>query len=222
MVLAHINDIFSLAATPTSIISASGSSSLHVHATNQPSFPLTQSLSNVHKLGCHHVAVSRNGKIAVSAGFGGEVKIWKQQQVAAEDSGPSGGGNWEAFGELDTSRGGKKSAGEVWAIALSEEGQFLAATTYDGRINVWDLFASERGSKVQEYETGSASTGSLGSCVDLSLDGKYTASGHQNGAVYVFNNESGRLQYSLPGMYSIKSRLKFREDPGASRDGAAC
>ncbi len=147
----------------------------------------------MHKLGCHHIAVSRNGKIAASAGFGGEAKIWKQSDT--------GSGEWEPSGELDTSAKGKKTAGEVWAIALSEEGQFLAATTYDGRINVWDLFAGERGVKIQEYETGNASTGSFGLCVDLSRDGKFTASGHQSGAIYVFNNETGRLQYSLPGKW---------------------
>ncbi|RYP55470.1 hypothetical protein DL769_010150 [Monosporascus sp. CRB-8-3] len=208
---AHTTDIFSLATTPTAILSASGSSTLRVHATNQPTFPLVQSLSDAHKLGCHHIAVSRNGNIAASAGFGGEVKIWKQAE--------SGSGDWEPFSELDTAREGKKSAGEVWAIALSEEGQFLAATTYDGRINVWDLFASERGVKIQEYETGSASTGSFGLCVDLSLDGKYTASGHQNGAVYVFNNETGRLQYSLPGLVKPVRAVAF--SPLASRLAAA-
>lgn len=118
------------------------------------------------------------------------MKIWKQADEGSE---------WELFFELDTSKGdGKKNTGEAWALALSEAGQYLATTTYDGRINVWDLFAAKRGAKIQEYETGSSSTGSFGSCVDLSLDGKYTASGHQNGAVYVFNNQSGRLQYSLP------------------------
>jgi superkiller protein 8 len=152
---------------------------------------LVQSLSGAHKLGCHHIAVSRSGKVAASAGFGGEVKIWRLSEA--------GTGDWEASGELDPS-GNKagKGAGEVWAIALSEDGQYLAATTYDGRINVWDLLG-DGAQKIREYETGSAGSGSFGLCVDLSLDGKYTASGHQSGAVYVFNNDTGKLQYSLPG-----------------------
>ncbi|EMR67011.1 putative meiotic recombination protein rec14 protein [Eutypa lata UCREL1] len=213
---AHPTDIFSLAATPTAILSASGSSTLQIHATNQSTFPLTQSLNNVHKLGCHHIAVSRNGKIAASAGFGGEVKIWK---LAAAESGT--GGEWELFGELDTSRGGgkKSSAGEAWALALSEEGQFLAATTQDGRVNVWDLFAAELGTKIQEYETPSSNASSFGSCVDLSLDGKWTASGHQDGSVYVFNNQSGRLQHSLPGHGKPVRSVAF--SPLASRLAAA-
>lgn len=187
-ILAHITDIFSLASTPTSLISASGSSTIHIHATSEPGIPLAQSLDGSHKLGCHHLAVSNNGKVAASAGFGGDVKIWKLAES----------GGWQPFGELDLTKGPGKAAGEVWALALSEEGQYLASTTYDGRVNVWDLFG-DRSEKLREYEAGHAGSGSFGLCVDLSRDGKYTASGHQNGAVYVFNNDTGRLQYSLPG-----------------------
>ena len=52
-------------------------------------------------------------------------------------------------------------AGEVWAIALSEDGQYLASTSYDGRINVWDIVAN--GAKIREFET----KGSFGMAIDL-------------------------------------------------------
>lgn len=212
---AHITDIFSIAATQKTVLSASGSSTLHIHATPQEGIPLVQSLPNAHKLGCHHLAVSRNGKVAASVGFGGEVKIWKLSE--------SGSGDWEAFGELDTSNGnsgsqGKKSTGEAWAIALSEDGNFLAATTCDGRINVWSLSTPE-GSKIQEYETGSPGAGSFGLCVDLSRDGKFTASGHQSGAIYVFNNDTGKIQYSLPGLVKPVRAVAF--SPAGTRLAAA-
>jgi WD40 repeat protein len=87
-------------------------------------------------------------------------------------------------------------AGEIWAIALSEDGQFLASTTYDGRINVWDLTDGRK--KIREYET----KGSFGMCIDLSRDGRFTASGHENGGVYIFNNDTGKMLYSLPGRLS--------------------
>lgn len=87
------------------------------------------------------------------------------------------------------------AAGEAWALALSADGSFLASTTIDGRINVWDISTPEGGKKVREYET----KGSFGLCVDMSRDGKYTASGHENGAVYVFDNDTGRMVHSLPG-----------------------
>lgn len=80
---------------------------------------------------------------------------------------------------------------------MSEEGQFLASTTYDGRINVWDLLNDQK--KIREYET----KGSFGLCIDMSRDGKFTASGHENGAIYVFNNDTGRMAYSLPGKYML-------------------
>ncbi|KAK0766042.1 hypothetical protein N5P37_001984 [Trichoderma harzianum] len=184
---AHITDIFSLAATPRTLLSASGSSTLHVHDTTDPSFPLRQSIPDAHKLGCHHVCTSRNGLYAASAGFGGEVKIWELNKET---------GDWSSGGEIT---GPTIKPGEVWAIALSEDGGYLASTTNDGRINVWDV-ADQSKAKIREYETGSAGSGSFGMCVDLSRDGKFTASGHQNGSVYVFNNDTGRILYSLSGL----------------------
>lgn len=51
--------------------------------------------------------------------------------------------------------------GEIWAIALSEDGQYLAATSFDGRINVWDNLAN--GAKIREFETKR----SFGMSIDL-------------------------------------------------------
>lgn len=80
--LAHPTDIFSMSTTASQILSSSGSSSIQVHSTNPPDFPLFQTLHNAHKLGCHHTAISKSGQVAASVGFGGEVKIW-----AAQDDG---------------------------------------------------------------------------------------------------------------------------------------
>jgi superkiller protein 8 len=171
--------------TPTQILSASGASSIKVHSTTSPDIPLAQTLTGAHKLGCHHIVTSRNGRKAASAGFGGEVKIW----------GISESGEWASEGKIED---GNK-AGEIWAVALSEDGQFLASTTYDGRINVWDLVAGRK--KIREYET----KGSFGMCIDMSRDGRFTASGHENGGVYVFNNDTGRMLYSLPGKFILWS-----------------
>ena len=58
-------------------------------------------------------------------------------------------------------------AGEIWAIALSDDGKYLAGTTYDGRVNVWDTdtLTSDDGTaaKIREYET----KGSYGMSIDL-------------------------------------------------------
>ncbi|KFG79385.1 putative meiotic recombination protein Ski8/Rec14 [Metarhizium anisopliae] len=203
---AHITDIFSIATTPKAVLSAGGSSTLHVHDTTDPSFPLKQSIPNAHKLGCHHISTSRNGKVAASAGFGGEVKLWALNQDTGE---------WSNSGEIT---GPAVKPGEVWAVALSEDGSYLASTTNDGRINVWDI-TDEKKAKIMEYETGSAGSGSFGMSVDLSRDGKYTASGHQNGAVYIFNNDTGRILYSLSGLSKPVRAVAF--SPASSRLAAA-
>ena len=52
-------------------------------------------------------------------------------------------------------------AGEIWAIVLSADGQYLAATSFDGRINVWDDLAD--GAKIREFET----KGSFGMSIDM-------------------------------------------------------
>ncbi|KAB5582339.1 WD40-repeat-containing domain protein [Coniochaeta sp. 2T2.1] len=203
---AHIADIFSLAATKSCLLSASGSSTLHIHATTtSSSFPLIQSVSNAHKLGIHHICTSRGGagNVAVSAGFGGELKVWTCKDT----------GDWVLYHEFAPDK-----TSHAWAVALSADENFLAATTEDGRVVVWDLTAK---SKVQTYETGSTSTGGgpFGLAVDLSRDGRLTASGHQNGGVYVFNNDTGRMVYSLSGLAKPVRAVAF--SPGCKRLAAA-
>ncbi|KAI9872416.1 MAG: hypothetical protein M1830_001637 [Pleopsidium flavum] len=211
---AHITDIYSLAVTPTQVLSSSGGSSLKVHTTTEPDFPVAQSLNGAHKLGCHHVVTSKDGKRAASAGFAGEVRVWSIES-----------GSWAEEGEVLGARfPAGNAAGEAWAIALSQDGQYLASTTYNGRINVWDTFNSRQ--KIREFET----KGSFGMCIDLvsmkgmltnweklplmaslvkSLDGRFTASGHANGGVYIFNNDTGRMLHSLPGLVKPVRAVAF-------------
>lgn len=60
----------------------------------------------------------------MSVGFGGEAKIWRFID-----------GIWKQVGGMPA----VKKAGELWAVALDTEGKFLVGTTYDGRVNVWEL-----------------------------------------------------------------------------------
>ncbi len=53
--------------------------------------------------------------------------------------------------------------GEIWAIAISADGQYLASTSINGKINVWSLNKAEGMPRIREYET----KGSFGLCVDL-------------------------------------------------------
>lgn len=126
------------------------------------------------------------------------MKIWELNKDTGE---------WGLSGEIV---GPSAKPGEAWALALSEDGGYLATTTNDGRINVWNV-AGENKSKIRQYETGSAGSGSFAMCVDLSRDGKYTASGHQNGSVYIFNNDTGRVLYSLSGKSNILLNAAHRQ-----------
>lgn len=87
--LAHPTDIFSLAVTPTQLISVSGSSSIRIHsttsggninpesATDENPFPEAQVLEKAHSLGCHHVCAASEGGVFASVGFEGDVKLWQ-------------------------------------------------------------------------------------------------------------------------------------------------
>lgn len=177
----HKTDIYALAPTKTQLLSASGSSSILVHSTTDPDFPTIQTIESAHKLGIHHLVTSRNGKKAASVGFEGRIRIWK----VSED------GVWSAAGEVkDDSK-----PGDVWAVALSEDGGYLASSSINGKINVWSV-GEEGMPKIREYET----KGSFGLCVALSDDGRFTASGHESGSIYIFNNDSGRLAHSVAGL----------------------
>ncbi|KAF2461317.1 WD40-repeat-containing domain protein [Lineolata rhizophorae] len=50
--------------------------------------------------------------------------------------------------------------------------------------------------------------------IDVSLDGRFTASGHENGGVYIFNNETGRMHHSLQGLQSPVRAVRF--SPGGT------
>ncbi|KAL3459956.1 WD40-repeat-containing domain protein [Aspergillus heterothallicus] len=179
----HPTDIFSLAVTDRQILSASGSNALQVHSTTDPDFPLVQTLE-AHKVGCHHVVTDESGSKAVSVGFGGEVLIWTYQDEA-----------W--------SRAKGLTLPDVWAIALSSDGQYLAGTTQNGHIKVWDLGANYE--EIRDHET----KGSFGTCIDLSPDGRLIASGHENGSVHIFSTETGRMPFSLSGLVKPVRTVAF-------------
>lgn len=135
--------------TPTQILSGSGEPSIKVHSTTDEDFPIAQVLKDAHKLGCHHVVTDGSGTKAASVGFDGKVKVWKYEE-----------GKWNEDGEIIADNAPKK-AGQVWAMSLSSDGQYLAGTTHDGRVNVWDLQNGKQ--KIREFET----KGSFGMCVDM-------------------------------------------------------
>lgn len=61
-------------------------------------------------------------------------------------------------------------AGEHWALALSSEGNFLAATTQDGRVNVYDTTKINEDVKAAQTLAQFETKGSFGTCVDIVRD----------------------------------------------------
>ncbi|PLN80878.1 WD domain protein [Aspergillus taichungensis] len=196
----HPSDIFSLAVTEKQILSVSGASAIQVHSTTNPDFPLVQSIDGAHKAGCHHVVTDRKGSRAVSVGFGGEILVWSCQE-----------GTWSKDDKVPVVDG--RGPSDTWAVALSEDGQYLAGVSQDGHIRVWDL--DGHAEQIRDYET----KGSFGTCIDLSLDGRFIASGHENGSVYIFSTESGRMPFSLSGLVKPVRAVTF--SPGGKFLAAA-
>ncbi|KAL1888964.1 Ski complex subunit Rec14 [Sporothrix stenoceras] len=204
---AHETDIFSITVTPTSVISGSGASTLRVHSMTTAEYPIAQSIDGAHKLGCHHVTTAKGspGQVACSAGFGGEVNVWRRIEAGdwALDTTlrPSdlvkGGTTAPAEGEDGAAEAKTEKTTDAWALALSKNEQYLAYTTHDGRVGVWDLQAK---AQLLVYSAHNRATSSFAMAVDLSQDGKYTAAGYQSGSVNVFNNDQSKLVYTLPGL----------------------
>ncbi|KJR81258.1 superkiller protein 8 [Sporothrix schenckii 1099-18] len=210
LVVAHETDIFSIAVTPNSVISGSGASTLRIHSTTTPDFPIAQSIDVAHKLGCHHVTTAKggSGQVACSAGFGGEVNVWRRSEAGdwtldttlrPSDliAGNKGGAPGTQEGAPAAAITKTDKTTDAWALALSKNEQYLAYTTHDGRVGVWDLQAR---AQLLVYSSHNRATSSFAMAVDLSQDGKYTAAGYQSGSVNVFNNDQSKLVYTLPGL----------------------
>ncbi len=59
-----------------------------------------------------------------------------------------------------SSDGKKSKAGEIWAVALSDDGRYMASTSANGRIAVWDLDAPPA-TEASGVEGGAGSAGGV-------------------------------------------------------------
>ncbi|KAK6339090.1 superkiller [Orbilia brochopaga] len=184
---AHESAIYALGVTAEYTLTGSGSSAIKLHSTRDPTHPLLHTFDDAHKLGCHHIAVSKTGKRAVSAGFDGRMKIWDLE-------------NLEPNQEITSA----SKDGKTWPISLSADGSRCITGSHNGRVKVWDLDKTPV-LQLREYETKNV----FAMCVDLSSDGKLAASGHENGGVYIFNNETGRMAHSITGLIKPVRAVAF-------------
>jgi len=58
-------------------------------------------------------------------------------------------------------------AGEHWDLAMSPDGKFLATTTQDGRVNVYDTTKINEDVKAAQTLAQFETKGSFGTCVDI-------------------------------------------------------
>ena len=145
--------------------------------------PLTASLASAggpllriltgHDGGVSAVAVSADGRRAVSGGFDGAVRVWDLEAGTAV----------HALTGHD---------GRVWAVAVSADGRRAVSGGFDGTVRVWDL---EAGTAVH------ALTGHDGRvwAVAVSADGRRAVSGGEDATVRVWDLEAGAAVHALPG-----------------------
>lgn len=234
-------DIFAVAPSPTTntLLIASGSSTLHIYSTASASYPQIQTLEHAHPLGCHHLAAATAASVAVSVGFGGEVRIWRANPGSEQTTGDDLNAPrdvWAPAGEVRAgiAATGRKSRnpGACWAVALSANGRILAGTSHDGRVRVWDLEGrsqplSEQAMLSDASDGGSGNDdatgdptllhefetrGGFGMGVDVTADGGLVASVHRSGGVYLFSvggEQRARLLRSLPGLHAPGRTVAF-------------
>ncbi|KAJ5334239.1 uncharacterized protein N7506_008022 [Penicillium brevicompactum] len=175
---AHTTLIFDLEVTDTQVITVGASTDIKVHSTTEPGNPLVQVIEYAHSNGCHQVAIDAEGTRMITAGFNGIMKVWSFND-----------GSWVADKDLTAAL----ASARTWALDLSVDGQYLAGVNPEGRIQVWDL--ADNATQIRDQET----KGVWGTCIDLSQDGRFMATGHTDGSVYIFSTETGRMPFSLPG-----------------------
>ncbi|KAK1150335.1 Ski complex subunit Rec14 [Aspergillus melleus] len=100
---------------------------------------------------------------------------------------------------------------KVWAC---HDGTWLQDETVSvgstGSADVWTVSLSQDG----EYLAGVSQDGHI-----KSADGRFIASGHENGSIYIFSTETGRMPFSLTGLVKPVRAVAF--SPGGKFLAAA-
>ncbi len=137
------------------------------------------------------VAVSADGRRAVSGSWDHAVKVWDLESGVA----------------LHSLRG---HSATVWSVAMSADGQ----RAISGSVKVWDL---ERGTAVHSLKGHSDSVWS----VAMSADGQRAVSGSVSGAIKVWDLESGAELHSLKGHSSSVNSVAVSADGRRAVSGSA-
>jgi WD40 repeat protein len=111
------------------------------------------------------VALSAEGRLVVSGGFDGTVRVWD----------PASG---QLPTVLDAQRGG------VWSVALRQDGAWVASSGYDGTVQVWDIASGRLVQTLKGHRGGIWG-------VALSADGRLAVSGCIDGEVRLWDPATG-------------------------------
>lgn len=151
-----------------------------------------------HQLAVVSVDINSQATFAASSSVDSEIKFWDLQDGK----------------ELKTLNPGPV---ECWSVKLSPDARFLASGTHSGNINVWELFPGSTDpsnlsainpNKVAVYET----RGKFVMSVAYSPNGKYIASGSENGTVYIFDIEHDKLLHKIEAHSVTIRSVEFSEN----------
>ena len=119
------------------------------------------------------VAVSQDGRLVVSGGVDGTVRLSEVAQCELGAPLPGHGGM-------------------VWSVALSADARVVAGASVDGTVRVWDAGSRQSLATLRGHDGAAYGVG-------LSGDGRLVASGGADGTVRLWDSASGELLNVLRG-----------------------
>lgn len=127
------------------------------------------------------VALSEAGNEIYSGGIDNDIRVWDMRQREALHT---------MLGHVDT----------ISSLRISPDSQSLLSNSMDSTVRVWDIrpfCSSER--LIRTYDGAPMGIEKNLIKASWSSDGKKIAAGAGDGTVVIWNADTGRLQYKLPG-----------------------
>lgn len=182
---AHNSDIFTVTTCEPYTITGSGDGNITLWDNGEVD-PKPLHLLR-YKLGIHHVATDELGSILAAVSFDAKLHLYDLKQLKPCE---------ELLPII-------KESNDCWAVALSNDGKFLAVSTIQGLVNLWDLTT---GTKLHSFGTNRKG---FGLSVALSSDASIVATGHDTGAIYMYSSKTGRLISCHTGQITPVRSLSF-------------
>lgn len=139
------------------------------------------------------LAFSKDGRILVSGGLDGAVKIWNwhKEELLHTLNRPV-----DFFGALASWF--DSSVGAIWSVAISPDGKTVAASGSEQPIQLWN---TENGRLLRTFTEHSDSVYALA----FSPDGETLASGGADHTIRIWNFHTGELLETLENLRPVKS-----------------